>query len=62
MGMKPLLVKRSCAVASFLKRPDLPSVTPCVWDESRNWPLEARIVVAPLPGCLTMPKFLQRGR
>lgn len=52
---------------SFLeKRLDLPSDAPRVSSVpvSRESPVEAARLVAPLPGCLTMPKLLlacQRG-
>lgn len=63
MGMKPLLARRSCAVVSFLKRPPLVSVVvwPAAEVESRLSPVEEASVVAPEPGCLTMPKFLGEG-
>lgn len=57
--MNPLFFSRSCALVSFLeKRLVLASETPRVSSVSSASPIEEARVVAPLPGCFTMPKLL----
>ena len=65
IDINPLLASNSCAVVSFFaNRLVLPSVTPCACSASGSIesPVDETRLVAPLPGCLTIPKFLREVR